>query len=107
MPTTTLVTQQIVGIRGPRPHTPARTTTLVLMAFASVYVVWGSTYLAIRIGIESFPPLFLAGLRHITAGLFLYPILRRKTGLRPTAAHWRTAGVTGALPLLVGNGRAS
>ncbi|PYU74787.1 MAG: drug/metabolite exporter YedA, partial [Acidobacteria bacterium] len=66
------------------------------MAFAAVYVVWGSTYLAIRIGIESFPPLILAGLRHIIVALFLYSVLRGKTGIRPTAANWRTAVVSGA-----------
>src|SRR5713226_7101650 len=107
MSTTTLVTQNNVGTPAPLPHTPARTTTLVLMAFAAVYVVWGSTYLAIRIGIESFPPLILAVLRHITVGLFLYPILRRKTVIRHTAANWRTAVVTGALLLFVGNGGVS
>src|SRR5256886_10568404 len=107
MSTTTLVTPKTVGTPAPLPHTPARTTTMVLMAFASVYVVWGSTYLAIRIGIESFPPLILAGLRHIPAALFLYPILGRKTGIRPTAANWRTAVVTGALLLFVGNGGVS
>jgi drug/metabolite transporter (DMT)-like permease len=88
-------------------HQPARATSLVLVAFAAVYVVWGSTYLAIRIGIESFPPLVLAGVRHITVGLFLYPVLRRKTGIRPTAANWRTAIVAGALLLFVGNGGVS
>ena len=107
MSTTTLVTQNNVGTPAPLPHTPARTTTLVLMAFAAVYLVWGSTYLAIQIGIASFPPLILAGLRHITVGLLLYPILRRKTGIRPTAANWRTAVVTGALLLFVGNGGVS
>lgn len=91
----------------PLSHSPARITTLVLMAFAAVYVVWGSTYLAIRIGIESFPPLILAGLRHITVGLFLYPPMRWKTGIRPTAANWRTAIVAGALLLFVGNGGVS
>jgi len=90
-----------------RAQAPAPMTTLVLVAFAAVYVVWGSTYLAIRIGIESFPPMILAGLRHITVGLFLYPVLRRKSGIRPTAAHWRTAIVAGALLLFVGNGGVS
>src|ERR1700682_4006559 len=61
MSTTTLETQDAVGTAAPLPPTPARTTTLVLMAFAAVYVVWGSTYLAIRIGIESFPPLLQIG----------------------------------------------
>ncbi|PYU57124.1 MAG: EamA family transporter, partial [Acidobacteria bacterium] len=79
MSTTTLETQQTLGTPAPLPYTPARTATLVLMAFAAVYVVWGSTYLAIRIGIESFPPLILAGLRHLIVGLFLYPVLRAKT----------------------------
>src|SRR3977135_3370940 len=107
MSTTALGKKHAVGTPAPLPPTPARTTTLVLMAFAAVYVVWGSTYLAIRIGIESFPPLILAGLRHITVGLFLYPILRRKTGIKPTAANWRAAVVTGALLLFAGNGGVS
>jgi drug/metabolite transporter (DMT)-like permease len=87
--------------------TPARMTTLVLIAFAAVYVVWGSTYLAIRIGIESFPPLMLAGFRHLAAGVLLYPVIRRKAGNRPTAANWRTAIVAGGLLLFVGNGGVS
>lgn len=82
-------------------------TTLVLIAFAAVYLVWGSTYLAIQIGIESFPPLLLAGFRHLCAGLILYPILRWKTGIRPTAGHWKAAIVTGFLLLFVGNGGVS
>ena len=97
---------------GPEAHAPvaqghARMTTMVIIAFAAVYVVWGSTYLAIQIGIESFPPLLLAGFRHLCAGLILYPILRRKTGIRPTAGHWKAAIVTGFLLLFVGNGGVS
>ena len=107
MPTPAIDKQHSVGNLAPAPQTPASTTTLVLTAFAAVYVVWGSTYLAIRIGIESFPPLILAGLRHMTVGLFLYPILRRKTGFRPSAANWRAAVITGALLLFVGNGGVS
>ena len=82
----------------------ARTSGLVLLAFGLVYVVWGSTYLAIRIGIESFPPLLLAGTRHLLTGLILYPLLRWKTHVRPTAAHWRISFITGFLLLFVGNG---
>src|SRR6266403_6324391 len=97
--------------RDPAPSSPAvepsasRMSTLVIIAFGLVYVVWGSTYLAIRVGIESFPPLLLAGSRHLLTGLILYPILRWKTGVRPTLAHWRTAVVTGVLLLFIGNGR--
>jgi drug/metabolite transporter (DMT)-like permease len=107
MSTTTDEPQRGAGTPVFLSHTPARTTTLVLVAFAAVYLVWGSTYLAIRIGVESFPPLILAGLRHFTVGILLYPIFRKKTGIRPTAAHWRTAAITGALLLVVGNGGVS
>jgi drug/metabolite transporter (DMT)-like permease len=85
-------------------HAPARAATLLLIAFAAVYIVWGSTYLAIRIGIESFPPLILAGLRHLTAGLLLFPLIRWKTNIRPTTANWRAAVVVGFLLLFAGNG---
>ena len=81
-----------------------RMPTLVLIAFGLVYVVWGSTYLAIRVGIESFPPLLLAGTRHLLAGLILYPLLRWKTAVRPTAQHWRMSFITGFLLLFIGNG---
>src|ERR1700682_1747523 len=73
-------------------------STLALVAFGLVYVVWGSTYLAIRVGIESFPPLLLAGTRHLLTGLILYPLLRWKTGVRPTAQHWRGGVVSGGFP---------
>jgi len=94
------------GTPAPR-QSSVRTGTLVLLAFAAVYVVWGSTYLAIRVGIESFPPFILAGIRHVTAGLVLYAVFRRKTGIRPTKAHWWTAAVTGFLLLFIGNGGVS
>jgi drug/metabolite transporter (DMT)-like permease len=86
-------------------HGPAkRDALLLLLAFAAVYVIWGSTYLAIAVGIESFPTLLLPATRHLIAGLILYPILRWKTGIRPTPGQWRTAIITGLLLLLVGNG---
>jgi drug/metabolite transporter (DMT)-like permease len=86
------------------PQAPARATTLVLVAFGVVYLIWGSTYLAMRVGIESFPPLLLAGSRHLLTGLILYPLLRWKTRERPSWAQWRTAIVTGCLLLFIGNG---
>jgi len=86
------------------PSSTASMSPMVLLGFASVYIVWGSTYLAIRVGVESFPPLVLAGVRHLIAGLVLYPIFRSKTGIRPTASHWRTATAAGVLLLFVGNG---
>ena len=82
----------------------SRNSTLLLLAFLAVYVVWGSTYLAMRFGIESFPPLLLAGTRHLITGLIFYPFLRWKTGIKPTATQWTTASITGFLLLCVGNG---
>jgi drug/metabolite transporter (DMT)-like permease len=107
MSSTSMEESNATGIPTPSTQGHARMTTWVLIAFAAVYVVWGSTYLAIRIGIESFPPLMLAGIRHLCAGLILYPILRRKTGIRPTVGHWRAAIVTGFLLLFAGNGGVS
>jgi len=81
-----------------------RDATLLVAAFAAVYVIWGSTYFAIAVGIESFPTLILPAARHLIAGLVLYPLLRWKTGVRPTPVQWRTAIITGLLLLLLGNG---
>ena len=88
-------------LKGNSSTTPA---TLVVLAFAAVYVIWGSTYLGIRIAIESIPPFFMAGIRHLTVGLILFPILVRKTGVRPTAANWRAAAISGIMLLFFGNG---
>ncbi len=81
-----------------------RNSTIILLAFFAVYVVWGSTYLAMRIGDESFPPLLLAGTRHLITGMLFYPFFRWKTGIKPTKDHWTTACVTGFLLLCIGNG---
>ena len=107
MSTTELETTQPAETPASWGKAPARATTLLVFAFAAVYIVWGSTYLAIRVGIESFPPLILAGFRHLSAGLLLYPVVRLKTGIRPTAANWRTAVVASVLLLFVGNGGVS
>jgi drug/metabolite transporter (DMT)-like permease len=87
-------------------HAPAR-PGLVWLSFAAVYVLWGSTYFFIRIGVETIPPFMLAGLRHLIFGLALFPIVRRLTREKPTAAQWRTTIVTGLLLLLFGNGLVS
>lgn len=86
---------------------PRGASSLLLVSFAAVYVLWGATFFAIRIGIESFPPLILAGLRHLSVGLVFYPIFRRVSGERPTWVQWRTTIVTGVLLLLCGNGTVS
>jgi drug/metabolite transporter (DMT)-like permease len=84
-------------------HAPAR-RGLLWLSFAAVYVLWGSTYYFIRIGVETIPPFMLAGLRHMIFGLTLFPVIRTVTGERPAAVHWRTAIISGLLLLLFGNG---
>ena len=86
-----------------RPPRAGASSLPVIASFLAVYIIWGSTYFAIRIGLESFPPLFLAGTRHIGAGVLLC-LLFRKSGTRPTRAQWITAAITGVLLLFAGNG---
>jgi drug/metabolite transporter (DMT)-like permease len=76
-------------------------------ALAIVYVVWGSTYLAIRYAIEGFPPLLSAGIRFVVAAAIMLGYLllrRRRTALRATKAQLVTAAVSGVLLLAGGNG---
>jgi len=76
----------------------------LIAAFAAIYLIWGSTYLAIRIGLESFPPFLLAGSRFIVAGGLLYGWLRLRGVARPTDRQWWPAVVTGVLMLVCGVG---
>lgn len=76
----------------------------LILAFAVLYVVWGSTYLGIRWSVETIPPFFMAGTRHLSAGLFLYLIMRRREKIEITKTHWRSAWIIGGLLLVGGNG---
>jgi len=76
----------------------------IVAAFAAVYVVWGSTYLAIRYAVASMPPMLMAGSRFAISGAILYAWARARGAARPTAAEWRTAAVTGFLLICIGNG---
>jgi drug/metabolite transporter (DMT)-like permease len=85
------------------PHESPRRWQLVL-AFASVYLIWGSTYLAIKFAIETIPPFLMAGARFVVSGLILYGWARMKGAPRPTRIHWKSAVIVGMLLLLGGNG---
>jgi len=85
-----------------RPAQPSR--ALVVAAFAAVYLIWGSTYLGIRIAIETIPPFFMASARFLMAGALLYGWAVTHGPERPTRAHWRAAAIVGALLLVGGNG---
>ncbi|HWR78851.1 MAG TPA: drug/metabolite exporter YedA [Pseudomonas sp.] len=84
---------------------PAKRFPLLLIAaFLAVYLIWGSTYLAIRIGVESWPPLLMAGIRFLLAGALMYGWLRCRGVAAPTLAQWKLAGLLGVLLLACGNG---
>ncbi len=74
------------------------------LAFAAVYLIWGSTYLAIKVAIETVPPLLMAGTRFLIAGVPLFLWLRTRGVPGPTRANWRATAVVGALMLMGGNG---
>lgn len=77
----------------------------VALALAAVYVIWGSTYLAIRFALEGgFPPFLLGGIRFLVAGSLMLAFLRWRGVPLPTRAQWRNAAVMGGLMLLLGNG---
>jgi drug/metabolite transporter (DMT)-like permease len=76
----------------------------VVMAFAAVYLIWGSTYLGIRLAVETIPPFSMAGSRALVAGVLLYVWTRIRGAQKPKAVHWRGATVVGGFLLLGGNG---
>jgi drug/metabolite transporter (DMT)-like permease len=77
---------------------------LVGLALAAVYVVWGSTYLAILFAIDSIPPFMMAAARFTIAGVLLYGLMRARGRPAPSRSHWRSAIVVGVLLLGVGGG---
>ncbi len=96
----------------PRPHaashrrgspaTPPRWQ--VLLALFTVWVVWGSTYLAIELTLDSLPPFGMAATRFLTAGVLLYGVLRLRGTPAPSPREWRSAAVIGVLMLACANG---
>jgi drug/metabolite transporter (DMT)-like permease len=76
----------------------------VALALGSVYLVWGSTYLAIRIGLDGYPPFLMGALRFLAAGAVFYAVLRWRGHAAPTRAQWKNAAVMGLFMLVLGNG---
>ena len=83
------------------------------LALLVVWVLWGSTYFAIRVGVETLPPLLMAGTRYVVAGLLMFPFALRSGGPevraadRPRASGWWSAVLVGTLLLAGGNGGVS
>ncbi|TFB09962.1 drug/metabolite exporter YedA [Candidatus Marinimicrobia bacterium MT.SAG.2] len=76
----------------------------LIMAFASVYLVWGSTYLAIRFAIESIPTFLMAGSRFLISGILVYIYLRIRGRAKPTLKEWKIESFVGLLLLALANG---
>src|SRR5215475_4378039 len=76
----------------------------VLAAFAAIYIVWGSSFLAIRVGLETIPPFLLAAIRFTTAGVLLYLWTRWRGVPTPSPREWRSATLLGAVLFLTSYG---
>lgn len=87
---------------GDRPAGPGRGA--LRLGFAAIYLIWGSTYLGIRVAVGSIPPFLMAGTRFLVAGLLLALILAGRGAFRPTVAQWRSNAIIGAFLILGGNG---
>lgn len=81
---------------------PSRTA--IVAAFAAIYLIWGSTYLAIRLGVATIPPFLMAGVRFLVAGLAFMAWAKYRRATRPTARDWLTTGIIGVLVATGGNG---
>lgn len=81
----------------------ARQQWLVILSLFALYVIWGSTYIAMFFAIESFPPFMMAAIRFSVAGLLLYVFLRRRGYPAPSGKEWLGAAAVGILLLTIGN----
>lgn len=79
-------------------------TLLITLALFCTYFIWGSTYLAIKFGIESFPPFLMAGFRFTLAGIILYVVMRFLGAPNPNKNQWLGASAVGILLPALGNG---
>jgi drug/metabolite transporter (DMT)-like permease len=91
---------RMIGI--PKPSAPSR--VLIISAFTAVYLIWGSTYLAIRFAVEVLPPFFMVGTRFLISGSILYLWARLSGAPRPDLSQWKPAAMVGMLLLVFGNG---
>jgi len=97
-----VVSREVASDLRLRPPVRPRRLAL-LLAFFAIYVVWGSTYLAIRYAVETIPPLVVAGVRHSVAGMALLAWTYAR-GYRPTLREWRASLVLGILYFAIGHG---
>jgi drug/metabolite transporter (DMT)-like permease len=86
-------------------NSASRTRPLLqALAFAAVYLIWGSTYLGIRVAVRTIPPFLMAGGRYLMAGGVMFAVLRASGVAAPTLGQWLRSGVAGVVMLTLGNG---
>ena len=96
--------QDVVKVAPPVPVVPAGNRLLLFLSLLALYLIWGATYLGMRIALEGFPPFLMASVRFLLAGGFLYLVMRWRGTRTPTRKEWIGAGVIGILLLVGGNG---
>jgi drug/metabolite transporter (DMT)-like permease len=103
--TTRTVTQAMrEQFTSPREQSGTGDRIRILLALLALYIIWGSTYLGMRLAIASIPPFLMAGIRFLTAGTLLYASLRLRGMPNPSRAQWLGAAIVGILLVVVGNG---
>ena len=80
------------------------TKTALFFAFAAIYIIWGSTYLGIRVAVETMPPFLMAGFRFLISGTALFIFMQVRGAPWPTKSQWRDNAIVGGCLLLGGNG---
>ncbi len=93
-----------IGLRWTAMQADKTKRLKIILAFAAVYIIWGTTYLAIRVAVETVPAFFMAGARFVAAGVLMVLFLRLRGVPSPKRSHWREAIVVGALLLAGGSG---
>src|SRR5215467_12903351 len=94
----------VIEIGGRTHSAKSLSATPVILGFAAVYLIWGSTYLGIRYAVETIPPLLMMGVRHLTAGTLVYAWARRRGALPPRIKDWGYAAIAGVFLFLFGHG---
>src|SRR5436190_11629693 len=89
----------------PAPSTASRSA--LIAGFSAIYLIWGSTYLGIRIVVETVPAFLMASVRFLVAGLIVAGIIALTRGFRATAKQWRDNAIIGGFLCLGGNGLVS
>ena len=98
--------QEETSLARSKPHQAAtkQNRLAILVSLISLYILWGGTYLGMRVALQSFPPFLLAGGRFLIAGGLMFTFLRARGAALPTRREWLGAALVGTLLLVGGNG---